>query len=54
MKLAETTPAAGPDSTMNTGLLAACSAVSTPPFDCMTRSAASRPTRASPSSIPAR
>jgi hypothetical protein len=37
------TPAAGPDSTMLAGLIAAADAVMTPPYDCITRSGASTP-----------
>ena len=38
MDAAATAPAAGPDSTMNTGDSDADSAEYTPPLDCMTRS----------------
>ncbi len=37
MKIAASTPAAGPDSSVVTGRSAARRAVTTPPFDCMIR-----------------
>jgi hypothetical protein len=42
-----TTPAAGPDSIMFIGVTVAASAVVKPPFDCISRSGASTPMRAS-------
>ena len=44
-----TTPAAGPDSTMLTGLTAASAAGVRPPFDCMMSSGAATPRVSSPS-----
>ena len=41
--VAAITPAAGPDSTINTGFSLAAAKVNTPPLDCMTRSSASSP-----------
>ena len=41
-----TTPAAGPDSMMCIGVAAAASAVVSPPFDCISKSGAATPVRA--------
>ena len=48
------TPAAGPDSTMNTGRTAAASEPKMPPLDCITSSFACTPAAASRLSIPCR
>ena len=48
------TPAAGPDSTMNTGRCRAASELKTPPLDCITSSFASIPASARRPSIRSR